>query len=717
VRCGNTAEEYMKKYVMLILGLLICLLCVGVANALQPNVQAYRNITIDAVLNGTFSVLNINSSAINITFTNYTIPVSDVYSNFTANYKVANMGNLTVIVQPNENLTIRDGGCDTVPVENQSLSGIKTLCGGLYNFARGNQTISAGNTLINCNFTQFVGNNISGTFGFDNNGNANVTIQGCNVSNYDVNIRNRGQNDLTQNNFVGDSRTTGIDMGGTGLFNITIFNNVVTTVSSVWNNTGIFILKGVNVNVSNNNISGGKYGVLLQASNNSVVNNNLFYNQRYIGFYTSTFVPLIPWGLQMSNNNFTNQDQGIVLQNSSNVNIASTNTFSNISLNTDFYNTAIHLFLNNNNITIGGILGYGHTGVLVQKSTNVIINNVTCNQMSFAETTSVNSGVWIDAYEPRSCIFLAEIYKGYLGDSSENRSDNFTKFNSYNSTNVAISNISYNSNVQVNLRTQGSNYVTTDFVIGSYWWQSFQMSTNFTGADIFYNNLHFINISVQTNLTLNSNVLHKNYPTNSIASDNFMNYSLSKSVSNFVNTGLNVLSFSLFSYLQNYPFNDVLNVSTNTVLSFNVDNFSITLSPNQQILVGDFTNLTSVSFVPPSDTNGAIISRNNIIANISIVGQGFSNVTTFLYSNSGLYTSNFSTSNKTYINFSNLPPDTYYMNATAYDLAGVAYSTSTTNIIISGASNCIPIYSSLQRDITCNINGCSFVGTSCTDWR
>jgi len=47
-------------------------------------------------------------------------------------------------------------------------------------------------------------------------------------------------------------------------------------------------------------------------------------------------------------------------------------------------------------------------------------------------------------------------------------------------------------------------------------------------------------------------------------------------------------TISLINQLSQYPYNDIKNISTNSILSSNVDNYSITLSPNQQIEVGNF---------------------------------------------------------------------------------------------------------------------------------
>jgi len=87
----------------------------------------------------------------------------------------------------------------------------------------------------------------------------------------------------------------------------------------------------------------------------------------------------------------------------------------------------------------------------------------------------------------------------------------------------------------------------------------------------------------------------------------------------------------------------------------------------------------TIQFEIPTDNSSVVVSRFNILSNVSATDTNLINVTTRLY-NSGGALVNSSISN--YNNFSGLSVGVYYLNATAYDLGGNFNDTETRNITV-----------------------------------
>lgn len=87
-----------------------------------------------------------------------------------------------------------------------------------------------------------------------------------------------------------------------------------------------------------------------------------------------------------------------------------------------------------------------------------------------------------------------------------------------------------------------------------------------------------------------------------------------------------------FSQLRQwYPYNDVYNVSTLSVLYGNIDNQSILLSVGQQIIVGNYSSLSFVSVYPSGNVNQGLLSSS---LNVTDPDGVFGNITLSWYSGS-----------------------------------------------------------------------------------
>jgi hypothetical protein len=86
-----------------------------------------------------------------------------------------------------------------------------------------------------------------------------------------------------------------------------------------------------------------------------------------------------------------------------------------------------------------------------------------------------------------------------------------------------------------------------------------------------------------------------------------------------------------------------------------------------------------IVFVSPTPANGSS-SVNTIAVNVSVIDVNFANVTLYIYQDMTLVNSSFSTSSTLFVNFTTLSDGVYYINATAYDLAGNFNSSETRTI-------------------------------------
>lgn len=109
------------------------------------------------------------------------------------------------------------------------------------------------------------------------------------------------------------------------------------------------------------------------------------------------------------------------------------------------------------------------------------------------------------------------------------------------------------------------------------------------------------------------------------------------------NTSINItpnfaMNITLGSLIGFFPYNDIYNVSTSSVLSSNVDNYSLSLSPGQQIIVGNFTSL---SYSLSGLTSIKSIGTYNLTLNITDPDGIYYNSSFFVWNPDGsLFSSN-----------------------------------------------------------------------------
>ncbi len=99
-----------------------------------------------------------------------------------------------------------------------------------------------------------------------------------------------------------------------------------------------------------------------------------------------------------------------------------------------------------------------------------------------------------------------------------------------------------------------------------------------------------------------------------------------------------------------------------------------------------------MNYVSPTETNGSEYTRNNIVVNVTAV-DAVSNLDTIiinLYNRTGLVNSSSSSTSPFYINFTSLPDEYYYFNATANDSLGYSTDLITREVNISNIDSVAP---------------------------
>ncbi len=150
-----------------------------------------------------------------------------------------------------------------------------------------------------------------------------------------------------------------------------------------------------------------------------------------------------------------------------------------------------------------------------------------------------------------------------------------------------------------------------------------------------------------------------------------------------------------------YYFNATACNSTNATLCNSTETRNVTL---------DTTNPTII-FKSPTENSGAYLSRNSALINVTASDANFKNLTIYYYNSTGLYynvSGAFMTSLSD--NRTSLAEGVYYINATAFDLAGNLNKTETRNFTVDTANPAIVFMSpttnssAIANSITVNVS-------------
>jgi len=176
---------------------------------------------------------------------------------------------------------------------------------------------------------------------------------------------------------------------------------------------------------------------------------------------------------------------------------------------------------------------------------------------------------------------------------------------------------------------QGAIGVTHD--LNNYWHRTIQPATFITDREELYNSNNYDELQNYNYPTLTLTKWFQigwkmNYATQ--YSINKTNIQI-KNIHNFNPADTTSYVVKLYSMNENFPYNDVKDVSTGSILATNVDTYSINLAPNQQIIVGNFV-AKSAPIVPPTNTTkNTTTPVNNVTKNTTTpTNNATKNVTT-----------------------------------------------------------------------------------------
>jgi hypothetical protein len=419
---------------------------------------------------------------------------------------------------------------------------------------------------------------------------------------------------IQDSRFYGNINSTGITyswsnniMSNLSIQNCSFFGNLSNyyQVGSI-QNISLLLLKYNNYNIkyptydngrawtikSSNNIildnehffNGSNFNVFFYTNNvtlkNSRFYNNTAYNWLHIQDYNSNILII--------NNTFDLFDFAFWIRPAINISIIN-NTFKNAITNLDNYASGFAISgqqksSRSSNIIISGnnFTNMGISCIILRQFDNANIFNNYCNTVpSNFYGNNYSSRALYTGNEPTMGFANVEVFRKYLGDSTDSDFDSLINVSYYNSTNVNYYNNTFGSNVQVPYRLMGVFNYTLD--LQNYWYSAFNIF-NLTHKDEFYISNNISCLYAFNPDGTSTNLLNQNYE------DTWrLNYSICKTYNYFSNindtNSIIINKFNLSSSLIS------LSNSTSYIASGDVN---ISLGPNNYTYVYDnFDRVTS----------------------------------------------------------------------------------------------------------------------------
>jgi hypothetical protein len=177
-----------------------------------------------------------------------------------------------------------------------------------------------------------------------------------------------------------------------------------------------------------------------------------------------------------------------------------------------------------------------------------------------------------------------------------------------------------------------------------------------------------INITYPNNQTYITNIVALNYSVSDNVGLNSCGYSLNNGITNTTITcGINITGLNSTQGSNTWT---VYTNDTNGNRNFSQVTFFVdSIAPK-------------IGYISPTETNGSIITRNNLLVNVDVNDTNFANLTVRLFNSTGLINITTRNFNNGFFNYTGLTNGTYYFNATAYDFFGNTNSTQTRTVII-----------------------------------
>jgi hypothetical protein len=545
----------------------------------------------------------------------------------------------------------------TIPVENLTINTDTTLCPGTYNL---NDTDTLGAIMMNntgfvtldCNGTTIIGNNATNSRGISRSTTGSYTIKNCNIIDYDYGIRFTSGNDYSQmiNNTI-RARTIGIRVVNARNFNIT--GNTITDSNTPSVSIGIDVIgtsfTNTGNNISHNYIRGYHDGIAIKDnSGRAIIYNNTLYNIGTVGIGGT----------------------GILLFNNSNNSVIYSNRIENVQWN------PIGIYTNNVSAYNNYVLNWSHH----------------CFDMNMQHTGFISNDIKIynNVCENNNTIYG---HVNYVRNTTNVNitGNNFTStglmINMYSASSEVINYTLHNNIFNYSVSSSGIGNTTTNICLGLTGNLGLSVMNNLLyncGTGILFNsnnysmllenNTHNSVFKIEkyqfdtdvTNLTSINN-RGTSLLINNTAKTITFNYN---GLSNF---NLTTDTINIFNQALAYPFNDVYNVSTSSILAQNVNNYAITLTSGQQIIVGNYS-LISFNYTYPSGTLGYYVT--GVQVNITNPDNVYTNSSVVLYNSAFTVLQNYTNNSLNFVtNYTILNGGTYYSRILVFTNASTVLDT------------------------------------------
>jgi len=313
----------------------------------------------------------------------------------------------------------------------------------------------------------------------------NISVYDINDTAYNIGLNIIGIDNLTAKNiFMNNSDYLSLS----NVYN----SNVINFTGNITD--GLQTLNSINVNISNTSMY--RSGLTLYNQSGGIVDNLNHYwstGTRSVHFYAGTK------NIFFINSILDKGDIGLdIMSNVTNITVINV-TVKNMMTNFDGYSIPIRIWKESSNITIlnSSLQGYDSCGILFREnSSGLYVNNTYFDpySVSWMLNTSLNVNSLRNYYEPRGVGICAQItYKTWLDDGTQLITDNITKLQTYASRDIYAYNNNYSDNVQVFIRTQGTDNVNHDLT--NYWYKEIQSPVELINKSTFYISNNYNNIS------------------------------------------------------------------------------------------------------------------------------------------------------------------------------------------------------------------------------
>lgn len=150
----------------------------------------------------------------------------------------------------------------------------------------------------------------------------------------------------------------------------------------------------------------------------------------------------------------------------------------------DDYDTSLLIEYNNTNILVynNTFSDCGTVCILIRQSNDTEIIDNTFDMMNLTDRENY---IGSDYWEPRTAVFISQLYKTWLGDSLEVNGDNYTKVSTFTSFNVTINGSTFTGENFVAIRNQNGS-INHDLDSSSYYNRTMRIMNSLVGWDEYY---------------------------------------------------------------------------------------------------------------------------------------------------------------------------------------------------------------------------------------